>query len=681
MKTFSSRFIIAIVFLLFLATFLFITKSNTLAATITVNTTADELNSDGDCSLREAIQSANSNISVDSCTVGSAGADTINLPAGTYSININGRGDDNNSTGDFDILIGENLTIDGAGAGLTIIDGNGVDRVFDIFSDYDDGVNPPSGPITEVVFSDITIANGNPGIDDGGGIRNQGLLTINNSIIRDNVVEYDQLAEDFGDGAGIWSYLYAHLTITNTTIDQNIGANTGAGIYLGPGTRLDLDSTTVSNNISVTNLDDDTFFNYGGGGGIYGSSGNSIDMVNTTISGNYGWIGGGLYLSIPSDFDITNITNSTITDNTSDSDAGEQGAGLYFDTGEGSVLNVNILNTIISGNNGQNCSTTDPITSLGNNLYHNNVPSFSDSCVFGSAGDINSSNLLVGPLQDNGGPTFTHALLVGSPAIDTANNTGCPSDDQRGISRPIDGDSNSSLICDIGAYEYGAMPTPTPTATSTPIPTSTPTPTPTNTPTPTPTSSTPLPTATPTPTNTPTPSVSPTSTVTPTPGISVTSTPTPIVSPTSAQAAVTGHLFSDTNQNGTQDPGEPNLPGITITVTSNGQTFTTETDANGNYSINVPAGDITVTVDRNDPDFPAGSKLTAGTESYTFTAAAGSSNVVPTVGVYNPAGLQNTGRNSKTNLLVGLGILVTTLAVSGFGFPRFLARLRFRRNG
>jgi CSLREA domain-containing protein len=99
------------------------------AATITVNTTNDELNSDGDCSLREAIQAANTDATVDACTTGS-GADTITLPAGTYTLSLAGASEDANATGDLDIT--SVITIDGADAASTTIDGGGLDRVLDV---------------------------------------------------------------------------------------------------------------------------------------------------------------------------------------------------------------------------------------------------------------------------------------------------------------------------------------------------------------------------------------------------------------------------------------------------------------------------------------------------------------------------------------------------------------------
>ncbi|MBP7622659.1 MAG: hypothetical protein KA763_01720, partial [Xanthomonadales bacterium] len=59
----------------------------------------------------------------------------------------------------------------------------------------------------------------------------------------------------------------------------------------------------------------------------------------------------------------------------------------------------------------------------------------------------------LGPLQDNGGPTLTRALLSSSPAIDVGQNSTCATTDQRGVTRPADGDGNGSKICDLGAVE------------------------------------------------------------------------------------------------------------------------------------------------------------------------------------------------------------------------------------
>ena len=141
-------------------------------AGIEVNTTDDELNSDGDCSLREAIQAANTDTAVDACTAGS-GADAIVVSVGTYTLSIAGANEDANATGDLDISA--DLTINGAGDAVTIIDGADLDRVFHILGG------------TVEIFG-LTIQNGtSPDASDGGGIFNVGVLTLNSSTVDGNV--------------------------------------------------------------------------------------------------------------------------------------------------------------------------------------------------------------------------------------------------------------------------------------------------------------------------------------------------------------------------------------------------------------------------------------------------------------------------------------------------------------
>jgi CSLREA domain-containing protein len=115
------------------------------AATITVTTTDDELNADGDCSLREAVAAANNDMATDACPAGN-GADSITVPAGTYGF-----------TTAAELLITEDLTIVGAGRGATIIDANGLSRAVYI-------------NVSQVTISHLTIREGNASFSAGSNV-------------------------------------------------------------------------------------------------------------------------------------------------------------------------------------------------------------------------------------------------------------------------------------------------------------------------------------------------------------------------------------------------------------------------------------------------------------------------------------------------------------------------------
>ena len=153
--------------------------------TINVTTTADELDAgtSGTCSLREAIQAANTDTPVGGCPAGD-GADTIVVPAGTYNLTLVGEGEDDNQTGDLDIH--EDLTIQGATSSTTIINGNAADRIFHVVGDV----------TMTVTIADVTVENGfatcsGDFCDAGaGGVQKdgRGQLTITDSTLRDNKV-------------------------------------------------------------------------------------------------------------------------------------------------------------------------------------------------------------------------------------------------------------------------------------------------------------------------------------------------------------------------------------------------------------------------------------------------------------------------------------------------------------
>ena len=133
------------------------------------------------------------------------------------------------------------------------------------------------------------------------------------------------------------------------------------------------------------------------------------------------------------------VSNSTLSDN-----GAVDGGGIY----NGQNGTAKLKNSIVA-NNGEDCSGT--MTSNGYNL------SSDSTCNFNGPGDMNNINPNLGPLQNNGGPTQTQALLPGSPAIDAGNPSGCTDNtgkllktDQRGMPRP---DKEDTGGCDMGAYE------------------------------------------------------------------------------------------------------------------------------------------------------------------------------------------------------------------------------------
>jgi hypothetical protein len=305
-----------------------------------------------------------------------------------------------------------------------------------------------------------------------------------------------------GEGGGIENADTVTLTIINSTLSGNT-AGLGGGVFIS-GTVTIINSTFSSNMASE-------------GGGIYNSGSGTLTISNSTFSGNAAPVAGGASFNIGT----LQIANTTLSDNSS-----PLGGGVF------NIGTLQIANTIVNaGASGANIANNGgTVTSHGYNLSSDDGGGF-----LTGPGDQINTNPLLGPLQDNGGPTFTHELLPGSPAIDAGdpNFTPPPFFDERGQGFPRV--VNDRI--DKGSFEVqsGGTPTPTPTTTTTPTPTTTQmaTPTATFTPIPTPTS-TPRPTATPTSTATatatPTPAVTPTATprATPTPRVN----PTPRSRPT-----------------------------------------------------------------------------------------------------------------------------------------------------
>lgn len=436
------------------------------AATIPVDSTADDTLVNGNCTLREAVIAANTDTAVDACPAGSA-ADVITVPAGTYVLTQTGAGEEGAATGDLDLH--DDVAIQGAGAASTIIDGNLSDRVFDV---------APGATGATVALTGITIRNAGSlsgTLIAGGGIQNAGTLSITDSVITGNTASSTATAL----GGGLWST--GTLLLTNSTVSGNAAVansnNTSPLSAAGGGI-----ACTGSTNIVNSTIDGNTaatgppFFSFSAaaeGGGI--SSSGPLTITGSTIRDNLTTIpvtgvssGGGIATSA----ELT-LTNSTLSGNTAENTGFPAPAsigGALTLGGDATINNVTIAdnssllgavatsgsntvtfrNTILADNGGDNCDTTFSTGTIVGNAY--NLED-GNSCGF-SGTDLVNVDPLLGPLQDNGGPTFTHlpgagslALEAGNPALPGSGGSACAASDQRGITRP------QFARCDIGSVE------------------------------------------------------------------------------------------------------------------------------------------------------------------------------------------------------------------------------------
>jgi predicted outer membrane repeat protein len=410
------------------------------AATITVTNTNDS----GAGSLRQALAVAH-----DGDRITFAVSGTITLTSGalvvTKSVTISGPGADQLSIagvqGQSVFFVAAIATI----SGLTVRNGqDGIDNV-GILTVRNCVISGNSSDGISNGTASLTVVNSNVSDNDGTGIFNTAgeLEAVTATILSTTVSGNSQggiiTSAFFGGGT---------VTVTDSTISSN---STFGGISNGPGAiSLTVANSTISDNSSLDN-----------GGGIFSDSG--VSIVNSTISGNAGTSGGGIYC-LGSQGEDLSIVNSTISGNS----AGTSGGGIY------NFLSLLVANSTISGNSAGSgggiyndgddlveiSSTILNAGALGANIFNNGSTVTSDGYNLSSddgggyltgPGDQINTDPLLGPLQNNGGPTLTHALLPGSPAIDAGdpNFRPPPFNDQRGC--PFVRVFNDRL--DIGSFE------------------------------------------------------------------------------------------------------------------------------------------------------------------------------------------------------------------------------------
>ncbi len=489
------------------------------AATITVNNLTDELDGDGNCSLREAVESANLNVlNTTGCTDGSAGptVDTIELEGGPYNLTLVGVEDDN-ATGDLDVEAGGPLTIESdvngvrrtisspvedrilelteVGADLTLRDlaittaGNipaedgGVIEATNASNDLtlenvsvnggNDDINAERGGVialegagSELSISDSEIQGGDVS-QQGGGIwvANAEPATITRSIVTDNRVEAPNGSSARGGGI----YADSEITITDSELSVNRAQAPGAmdGDAQGGGLNalgeftiersLFEDNEVFSNDNAVVPASDQED---GGaialtGAAAVGTIANSTISDNTT--GNDGGDdarGGGIYSSAAGQVNVNHVTffNNTTPVTANGDHIHNDGLGLFY------------RNSLIPGGGGINiCEGGDATTVSGG---HNSLTADdADGCDDEGPGDTatGATGIVGGGAADNGGPSIggeaneplrSIAINPGTALnlVPTADCAAAEGTDQRGLSRPQGG------ACDAGAFEVCATP-------------------------------------------------------------------------------------------------------------------------------------------------------------------------------------------------------------------------------
>jgi CSLREA domain-containing protein len=496
-----------------------ICDTDPLVVTKTVDTD-DGLCTPDDCSLREAVVTANA------CP----GPQTIQLPAGAYHLTRAGAGEDSARTGDLDIT--DDLTINGID--VPSIHGDDQDRIFEVF---DPAV---------VELNLMILVQGKEQL--GGAIRNHGTLTINSSAVNNNhavvppgglgtsaggglfndqgaiaTSNYTQYLENTADSGGaihnfavgqltvdnglmagniasmyggaVWNNFQAEATITNIDFFQNQADMQGGAIYNDGHLEMELnkfeENTEADQGGGLWNGPDAEAFLYkawftnnsaGLGGAVFNKGLLHLYQSSMTVNTAFDGFGAGAYNdgSAAALF----LQNTTVSGNMIVPAGSPGGSGVYngggdlrleFDTfaynNADGVMNdgghATVESSALAYHSNGNC-TGDPISSNGYNIEDH------DTCGLIEPSDLVSTDPLLAPLALNGGVNLNHALQASSPAIDSGDPDTCVAIDQRGVSRP------QGAGCDRGAYEADESgpaagptdlaPVPTEVATATPTP-------------------------------------------------------------------------------------------------------------------------------------------------------------------------------------------------------------------
>jgi CSLREA domain-containing protein len=416
------------------------------AATITVNTTADDFGPNATCSLREAVQSVNNGTDFGGCiatvVINAYGVgDEIDVPAGLYKLSRAGAGENANSTGDLDLSKAVNIFAAGDSPAGTEIDANNIDRVLDLQS---------VAASVIVTVQSLTLSNGNAVAANGGAIRVSDL-----------------------DGS---------IKVQNATIESSDAGLKGGAIYFEGATSSTTPINVIDSELVGNSAADD------GGAIQYGNSTSQAAIERSSLIGNTaGAEGGGFYLSAPGlPQPSVRIINSTFAGNSAVGGGGAvglgggrqqvfsqfstyagnstpapgQGGAFRTDTGGATADEVYLFATVLAGNTaaGVPASCGGPA-----GLYP--IPNFNvvsdSSCPLAGTDNLLGTDPLLAPLAANGGPTRTMGLYDTSPAINHVPTMNCfliPMTDQRSQPRPL------GAACDAGAFEGSVGPVPPPPA-------------------------------------------------------------------------------------------------------------------------------------------------------------------------------------------------------------------------